>query len=104
MKYWADPHAEVECNVFVSICATISAGTCYYTYCIGLLVPFFDADFEVVKSSLTFNCGEFAIIKNETGGNKVAKITVKNTEINITKINDEDYICITDMLKNRFYN
>ena len=29
----------------------------------------------------------------------MAKITVKNTEINITKINDEDYICITDMLK-----
>ena len=29
----------------------------------------------------------------------MAKITVKDTEINITKINDEDYICITDMLK-----
>ena len=29
----------------------------------------------------------------------MAKITVKNTKINITKINDEDYICITDMLK-----
>lgn len=27
------------------------------------------------------------------------KITVKDTEINVTKINDEDYICITDMLK-----
>ena len=27
------------------------------------------------------------------------KIIVKDTEINITKINDEDYICITDMLK-----
>ena len=27
------------------------------------------------------------------------KIMVKDTEINITKINDEDYICITDMLK-----
>ena len=34
----------------------------------------------------------------------MAKITVKDTEINIIKINDEDYICITDMLKNRFYN
>ncbi len=31
----------------------------------------------------------------------MAKITVKGTEINITKINDEDYICITDMLKAR---
>ena len=29
----------------------------------------------------------------------MAKIMVKDTEINITKINDEDYICITDMLK-----
>lgn len=29
----------------------------------------------------------------------MSKITVKDTEINITKINDEDYICITDMLK-----
>ncbi len=29
----------------------------------------------------------------------MAKITVQNTEINITRINDEDYICITDMLK-----
>ena len=29
----------------------------------------------------------------------MTKITVKDTEINITKINDEDYICITDMLK-----
>ena len=29
----------------------------------------------------------------------MAKITVKDTEINITKIYDEDYICITDMLK-----
>ena len=29
----------------------------------------------------------------------MAKIMVKDTEINIMKINDEDYICITDMLK-----
>ena len=29
----------------------------------------------------------------------MSKITVKDTEVNITKINDEDYICITDMLK-----
>ena len=50
-----------------------------------------------------FNCGEFAIIKKynemKQGGTRMAKITVKDTEINITKINDEDYICITDMLK-----
>ena len=29
----------------------------------------------------------------------MSKITVKDTEINVTKIIDEDYICITDMLK-----
>ena len=29
----------------------------------------------------------------------MAKITVNDTEINIIKIYDEDYICITDMLK-----
>ena len=27
------------------------------------------------------------------------KLTVKDTEINITKMNGEDYLCITDMLK-----
>ena len=52
-----------------------------------------------MEHMFVFNYGEFAIIKNETGGNRMAKITVKDTEINITKINDEDYICITDMLK-----
>jgi hypothetical protein len=29
----------------------------------------------------------------------MAKINVKNTEITVMKINDQDYICITDMLK-----
>ena len=29
----------------------------------------------------------------------MAKITVKNTEITVTNVNGEDYICITDMLK-----
>ena len=27
------------------------------------------------------------------------KLSVNNTEINVVRINDEDYICITDMLK-----
>ena len=49
------------------------------------------------KSICLFNFGEFAIIKNETRGNRMEKITVKDTEINITKINDEDYVCITNM-------
>ena len=29
----------------------------------------------------------------------MAKITVKDTEVTITKVNDEDYLCLTDMLK-----
>lgn len=29
----------------------------------------------------------------------MTNIIVKDTKINIAKINDEDYICITDMLK-----
>lgn len=29
----------------------------------------------------------------------MAKITVKDTEINVVEVNDEDYICLTDMLR-----
>lgn len=29
----------------------------------------------------------------------MAKITVQNTEITVSKVNGEDYICITDMMK-----
>lgn len=29
----------------------------------------------------------------------MAKITVKDTEVTVIKVNDEDYICITDMIK-----
>lgn len=29
----------------------------------------------------------------------MAKITVKDTEITVVKENDEDYLCLTDMLK-----
>lgn len=31
----------------------------------------------------------------------MSKLTVENQVINFTKINDEDYICITDMLKSK---
>ena len=33
------------------------------------------------------------------GESNMAKITVQNTEITVTNVNGEDYICITDMLK-----
>ncbi len=29
----------------------------------------------------------------------IMKITVQNTEINVVKVNGEDYICLTDMLR-----
>lgn len=29
----------------------------------------------------------------------MAKITVKDTEVNVVKVNGEDYICLTDMLQ-----
>ncbi|MCI7566897.1 MAG: KilA-N domain-containing protein [Treponema sp.] len=29
----------------------------------------------------------------------MAKVTVKDTEITVVKIKDEDYLCLTDMLK-----
>ncbi|SFC08031.1 KilA-N domain-containing protein [Butyrivibrio sp. YAB3001] len=29
----------------------------------------------------------------------MGKIVVRDTEINVTRIHDEDYICLTDMLK-----
>ena len=29
----------------------------------------------------------------------MAKITVQNTEIRLTAVNQEDYICLTDMIK-----
>jgi len=30
----------------------------------------------------------------------MAKITVKDTEVNVVKINGEDYICLTDHIMN----
>ncbi len=29
----------------------------------------------------------------------MTKITVKDTEVNLVKVNGEDYICLTDMLR-----
>ena len=30
---------------------------------------------------------------------RMAKITVQNTEVNVIKVDGEDYICLTDMLR-----
>lgn len=29
----------------------------------------------------------------------MAKINVQNTEVTVTKVNNEDYLCLTDMIK-----
>ena len=31
---------------------------------------------------------------------EINKLTVRNVEISLLKVNDEDYICLTDMVKN----
>ncbi len=41
---------------------------------------------------------DFSIFVVENQQIKMAKITVKDTEINVTKVNGEDYLCLTDML------
>ena len=51
------------------------------------------------QNALLFNYGEFAIINFKPEGQNIQKLMVQDTEINITKVNDEAYICITDMLK-----
>lgn len=33
----------------------------------------------------------------------MAKITVRNTEVNVVKVNGEDYICLTDIFKHGEY-
>ena len=41
----------------------ISSGLCPQSNCMRLFNPLFDAEFVAVQTSLTSNCGEFAIIK-----------------------------------------
>ena len=47
----------------MSICSTISPGFSLQRNCICAFYKFFHTDFKSIKTSLTFNCGEFAIIK-----------------------------------------
>ena len=59
----ADPHAEFKGDVRVSIGAAVAPGGGLNADCVGLCDPLFDADLVAVQAGLTFNCGEFAIIK-----------------------------------------
>ena len=47
----------------MSICSTISPGFSLQRNCISAFYKFFYTDFKSIETSLTFNCGEFAIIK-----------------------------------------
>ena len=62
-EFGADPHAEFKGDVFVGECAAIPARAGFQADGVGLFHPILDADLVAVQARLTFNCGEFAIIK-----------------------------------------
>ena len=45
------------------VCTAVSAGFCLNTYCVRSCNKFLDTDFKAIQTRLTFNYGEFAIIK-----------------------------------------
>ena len=63
LEFRANPHRELESNVFVSICAAITPGFGNYANSVGLLCPFFSAEAEIVEPRLAFNYVEFGRIK-----------------------------------------
>ena len=62
-EFRADPHSEFKGDVRMGECAAIASRSCPETDRVGLFDPFLDADLVAIQSSLTFNYGEFAIIK-----------------------------------------
>ena len=62
-EFRADPHTELEGDVLVRESAAIAASRGFESDGIGLFHPILDADFVAVQPGLTFNYGEFAIIK-----------------------------------------
>lgn len=62
-EFGADPHAEFKGDVLVGEGAAVTPGTGAQANGVGLGHPVFDADLVAVQAGLTFNCGEFAIIK-----------------------------------------
>lgn len=62
-EFGANPHAEFKGDVFVGISSAITSGLGHQSDGIGLGYPFLDAELVVVEPSLSFNCGESAIIK-----------------------------------------
>lgn len=62
-KLGANPHAELESDVGMGKRAAIATSGGFEANGIGFLNPFFDAELVAVQSGLTFNDGEFAVIK-----------------------------------------
>jgi len=63
LEFRADPHTELKRDVFVRKRAAISSGGRFEADGIGFFHPILDADLVTVQPGLTFNYGEFAIIK-----------------------------------------
>ena len=63
LERWAYPHAELEGDVRMSEGAAVPASRSLEADGVGFLHPFLNTDLVAVQAGLTFNCGEFAIIK-----------------------------------------
>ena len=57
------PRAEFKRNVLVGVSSAVATYFRLQTDCVCALNEFFYTDFKTVQARLTFNCGEFAIIK-----------------------------------------
>lgn len=51
----------------------------------------------IMRNFALNKCSDFGTFDSQQ--NVMAKITVQNTEVNVIKVNGEDYICLTDMLR-----
>src|SRR5690606_3247888 len=63
LKLRTNPHSKFEGYITMSVCTTISSCSGLYANGVGFFNPFFYTDFVIIQSRLTFNYGEFAIIK-----------------------------------------
>lgn len=63
LEFRTYPHSKLECNVAMGVCASVPTGCCSQPNGVRSFDPVFDADLVAVQTLLTFNCGEFAIIK-----------------------------------------
>ena len=62
-KFRTDPHCKFKSDIFMCICTSISSGFSLKRYRISLRNKLFYTYLETIKPRVTFNYGEFAIIK-----------------------------------------